>query len=339
MTERFATLVKELPHIGFKNIAADLLSCVEYNQTHIDKSIKELPSPRGAKAESGIVISAGPSVHNCRSIERILEADYKGSIIAVDGCYIACIKAGIIPDYVITLDPGASRVVRWFGDPDFEKHNADDDYFTRQDLDVEFRKNSIAHNNENIELVNKYAPQTKAIIGTSAPYTVTNRVIDAKFDTYWWNPLVDNPNSIDSLTRKMYNMNKLPCMNTGGTVGTAAWVFANSRLKIPNLAVVGMDLGYYDATPIEETQTYYELVDHAGSLEEVHEFFVEYEFPLTKEKFYTDPTYFWYRSNFIDLLNQAEEKSVTYNCTEAGTLVDEVIPCISLDEFFKKNFQ
>ena len=303
----FWNLVNELPQLGLKNIAEDLISCAQSNAKYVNKSIKELHPLKGAKAESGIVISAGPSVHKQDSINRILKSKYKGSIIAVDGCYIACLKAGLIPDYVVTLDPGASRVVRWFGDPDFEKNSADDDYFVRQDLDIEFRRNSIEHNKENIRLVNKFAPLTKAIVATSAPYTVVNRILEAKFDTYWWNPLVDNPYDKNSLTRKLFDMNGLPCMNTGGTVGTAAWVFANTRLKIPRLAVVGMDLGYYHDTPMDQTQTYYELVDRHGSIEGVDQYFVEFTFPLTGEQFYTDPTYFWYRNNFLDLLKKAKE--------------------------------
>lgn len=335
MISDFWDLVKELPHLGFKNIAGDLIRCAQYNGPLVKKSLKDLPPLKGAKAKSGVVISAGPSVHKQDSINRILKAKYKGSIIAVDGCYIACLKAGLIPDYVVTLDPGASRVVRWFGDPDFEKNSEGDDYFVRQDLDVEFRKNSIAHNKENIRLVNKYGPQTKAIVATSAPHTVVNRLIEAKFDMYWWNPLVDNPLQENSLTKKLYDMNGLPCMNTGGTVGTAAWVFAASRLNIPHLAVVGMDLGYYEETPIEQTQTYYELVARHGSLEGVEKYFAEFVFPLTGKKYYTDPTYFWYRNNFLDLLKQAGTVK-TYNCTEAGTLVDPIIPCMSFDEFLRK---
>ncbi len=39
---------------------------------------------------------------------------------------------------------------------------------------------------------------------------------------------MDDPTQTGSLTRRLYEMNKLPCMNTGGNVGTTAWIFANS---------------------------------------------------------------------------------------------------------------
>ena len=122
-------------------------------------------------------------------------------------------------------------------------------------------------------------------------------------------------------------------MNTGGTVGTAAWVFANSILKIPAIGLVGMDFGYYADTPIEKTQTYYELIEHLGGKEQLDQCFSEYEFPLTKEKFYTDPTYYWYRKNFLELFEQSTSK--VFNCTEGGTLIDKRIPCIMLEDFVR----
>lgn len=103
-----------------------------------------------------------------------------------------------------------------------------DDYFDRQDLDVEFRKNSLAENVSNIELINKHAHKTKLILCTSAAATVVERSVEATSDTYWCSPLVDDPKTPDSLTKKLHSINKLPYINTGGTVGIAAWVFASS---------------------------------------------------------------------------------------------------------------
>ena len=128
----------------------------------------------------------------------------------------------------------------WFGDPDLKKNLEGDDYFARQDLDIDFRNNSIEENLKNISLVNKYGKGKKLIICSTAPKNVVKRIIDVGFDSYWWAPLVDNPEEPDSLTRKMVEETKLPAMNTGGTVGTAAWVFALTQLKIPKIAVVGM---------------------------------------------------------------------------------------------------
>ena len=243
-----------------------------------------------------------------------------------------CLKEGVIPDFVFVLDPHPTRRVRWFGDPNFESDMKGDDYFVRQDLDVEFRKNSLEQNNYHIDLVNSYANKTKAIVASTSPRNLVDRIVDAGFDIYWWNPLVDDPLMSDSITRKLFEINQLPCVNSGGTVGTAAWVFADTIFDIPLIGLTGTDFGYYKSTPYSETQTYYELLSYLGDEKKIDECFMDYVFPLTKEVFYTDPTYFWYRSNFLELLKIS--KSKTYNCSEGGILFNENLECIFLEQFF-----
>lgn len=201
----------------------------------------------------------------------------------------------------------------------------------RQDLDAAFRRNSARQNEENIALVNEFGPQSKAIVAATAPPNVVARLNDARMDAYWWNPLVDNPKSENSLTRQLFEINRLPCLNTGGNVGTASWVFAAVALAIPAVGLVGMDLGYYADTPREETQTYYELIAHLGGKEGLEECFVDFTFPLTGELFYTDPTYYWYRRNFLDLVKRSAAR--TFNCTEGGVLFGEGVTCSTLDNF------
>lgn len=335
-TDKFNAIVDQVTDIGCKQHADRLIEHATLNLADLENSIKKILPPTGDKAKSGIVISAGPSVHKRKTIKRLIDAGYKGTIIAVDGAYIACLKAGLIPDYVVTLDPHLTRIVRWFGDNEFEEHTKNDDYFARQDLDIEFRKNSIEQNKQHIELVNKYGHLTKAIVATSAPRNVVKRLKEAKFDIYWWNPLVDDPNNAKGLTRQIYNINKIPCMNTGGTVGTAAWVFAVTYLKLPAVALAGMDLGYYHDLPREQTQLYYELLNHLNNnKDDLEQYFVNFEFPLTKEKFYTDPTYYWYRRNFFDLLLRAPHAK-TINCTEGGTLYGDGVQCMYLEDFITR---
>jgi len=333
--EKFNQLLSSITDLGRDWHELDIIENAEYNREFVKKTLKDLPRPKNEKAQSAIVISAGPSVHKLKMIKKIKEANFKGSVIAVDGAYVACLKEDLIPDYVLTLDPHPTRMVRWFGDPDFEKNSKNDDYFKRQDLNIDFRNDSIRENQKNIDLINKMCKFSKLITCTTAPKNVVKRVLESKFDIYWWNPLMDDPKDENSLTRKMYNINKIPCMNTGGTVGTAAWVFASSILKVKEVAVVGMDLGYYSDTPVNMTQTYYELQEFADTEEDLQKMFVYLDFPLTGETFYTDPTYYWYRKNFIELVSLSNES--TFNCSEAGTLFGDGIDCIYLDSFLRKN--
>ena len=332
-SSNFLSLIDDVAKVSFEIHADVLIRHARLNLPDSTSSMKQLPSLEAEKQKSGILISAGPSVHRKGSIKKILQSGYKGTIVAVDGAYIACLKAGLIPDFVVTLDPHPTRIVRWFGDHHFEEHTKSDDYFARQDLDIEFRKNTIEQNKQHIELVNKYGHLSKAIVASSAPCNVVERIKEAKMQAFWWNPLVDDPRQAGSITRQLYEINKLPCMNTGGNVGAAAWVFANSILKLRSIGLVGMDFGYYSDTPLEKTQRYYELIERLGGNDGIEQCFVHYEFPLTKERFYIDPIYFWYRKNFLELLKKSSSK--TYNCTEGGTLFGEEVECVTLYSFLE----
>lgn len=334
-TERkeFDRIVDKIGEIGKQWHSNTILENVLRNKQFAKKGLSELKTPDDAKKQSGIIISAGPSVHKFNVMDKVKSSNYSGTVVAVDGAMVKCLKNGIVPDYVVTLDPHPTRMIRWFGDSDFEKNSEGDDYFTRQDLDVEFRKNSIIENQKNIDLINQYADQIKLIICSTAPENVALRVQEAGFDCYWWNPIVDDPRVQGSLTREFFSINGKKCMNTGGTVGTAAWVFASTILQLPKIALTGMDLGYHQETPIEKTQTYYELIDFLGGEEHLADYFPEFEFPLTGKKYYTDPTYFWYRKNFLELVSQSP--SETINCSEAGTLFSENMKCNYLSDFLK----
>lgn len=331
----FSALVEKITQIGIERHRDALLANARRNAPFAKKSVKQLPPLSEAKRRSAIVLSAGPSVRRKRTIERLRDAAYEGTIIAADGAYAACLRAGLIPDFVVTLDPHDTRMVRWFGDPDYEAHIRDDDYFERQDLDVEARANAVKRNYDDLALIDRHASKTRAIVASSAPRTVVDRIVQAGFDAYWWNPLVDDPTKPGSLTKAIFDILPLPCLTTGGTVGTAAWAFAVQVLKPRLLAVAGMDLGYYPDTGIPLTQTYYELLEMAGGDEErVKEFFTWLDFPLTGETFMTDPTYFWYRKNFLHLAKRAPLR--TLNCTEGGTLFGDNIDCVGLDDFLAR---
>lgn len=331
VSQKFEQIIDEITAIGLDWHSDALIENSLWNKPFIEKSIKDIALPEQKKAQSAIIISAGPSLYKNNILARIKDSGYQGSIVAIDGSYVRCLKAGLVPDYVVTLDPHPTRIVRWFGDPEFEHNLKGDDYFSRQDLDIAFRNNSNEENRRNVELINRLGIDQKLVICSSAPKNVVERIKAVGFDAYWWAPLVDNPNNAESLTRAIVKQTKLPAMNTGGTVGTAAWLFALTVLKIPRIAVVGMDLGYYKAdTSYQLTQTYTPLRDKVGE-EHLNDFFPEFKYPGTDEVFYTDPTYYWYRRNILDLLTAS--KATLYNCTGGGTLFGDGVICLGIDEF------
>lgn len=326
-SEAFRRVVNAVAQGGREHHEATLLRHAEAHKDSVKTTIRDLPTETRTE---GIVVSAGPSLHRRDSLRRIHQADYQGVIIAVDASFAACLRAGIQPDYVLTLDPHPTRVVRWFGDPDWEEHAKHDDYFVRQDLDIAFRDDAARRNRETLELVNTRGRETKAIVASSAPPNVVERIRAARMSMYWWNPLVDDPRSPSSLTRRLRRLNGAPCFNTGGNVGTAAWVFAVGVLKLGRVGLVGMDFGYYADTPPEQTQLYYEYCERLLSTESIDGCFWRTTFPITGEPHYTDPTYYWYARNFAELAGQSS--ATTVNCTEGGVLVDGVA-LATLDAF------
>lgn len=314
MENRFHELVGQISQIGLEYHKQTILENSSRNAAYIKKTIREVPQD----LRRCLVVSAGPSLYRQRSLEKI--AGFTGCIVATDGAYIRCLKSGIRPDYVITIDPHPTRIVRWFGDPDWEENSRHDDYFTRQDLDVSFRADAAAGNARNLELVE--ANKAPLIISLASPSNVVERT--KTFERYWVAPLVDDPLH-EGITKQVVELSGVPALNTGGTVGTAAWVFAKAVLKSEDIAVVGMDFGYPIERPLQETQEWNLLKDKP----DVEDFYPK--MLGVWGECYTSPTYFWYRQNFLDLLEAADARIT--NCTEGGLLFGDRVDCKSLESW------
>jgi hypothetical protein len=302
------------------------------NLPYIKKTILDLTPEAGTRVTySAIVISAGPSLHRRPTAQAILASKFKGPIIAVDGSLGYCLRNGLVPHYVVTVDPHPNRIIRWFGDPALA-YREPDDYFRRQDLDPALNRDETARNQELIELVNRHGHSIKAIISTSVSEEITLRCLEAGMELYWWNPLYDDYDKPKSYSRRVYKLTKAPCMVTGGNCGTSAWVFAHAVLQSRRTALLGMDLSYPPDTPIKNTQYYKEMVEIFG--DEAEEAFIRIYNPYLKQTWFTDPTYYWYRQSLLDLARQAGCE--TYNCTEGGIFFGKGIKFIPLKDFLEK---
>ena len=322
-------LIRRMPELTIKRISDLALENAEMNQPYIGKTVLDLAKESAAEAsQSAIVISAGPSLHRNESVKRIKGSGYDGTIICVDGSLSVCLRNGLIPDYVVTLDPNRTRPVRWFGDVELTSI-PEDDYYRRQDLDPYLGVAELERNQELIELVNKHGPSIKAIISTSASQPVTKRCIESGMELYWWNPIYDDFDSPNSVTRRVYQANKVPCLANGGNVGTSAWVVAHAVLGRSDVAMVGMDFSYAPDTPLLNTQYYKEIEEMFG--DKTADAFIYVDNPYTNETWFTDPAYYWYNQSFLQLAKEAECN--TLNCTEGGILFGEGIEFVPLRQF------
>jgi hypothetical protein len=282
-----------LTQIGLEYHRETILRNSLRNAAHVKQTIRDFK----AKGGRALIASAGPSFR----IEQINNLPADVCLIVTDSLYLRCLRECVRPAFVVTLDPHPTRMARLFGAPP-----DDDDYFERTRPDQGFEGFS-----------GKLEP-APLIIATTAPANVVE--ITAHWPRWWFVPLVDKPEK-GSLTRIMCAATGAPALNTGGTVGTAAWVFAHQILRVEDIAAVGMDFGYKIGTPLENTQEWPMLRDTlAYSVESGH-----------WGDAIASPTYTYYRDNFLSLL-EGNAARVT-NCTGGGLLCGDSVDCMELEQW------
>ncbi len=328
-------LIRRMDRLTWDRHGRMALDNAAQNKAHLGRgrSLVELrDAPIGA-GDSAIVVAAGPSLRRRDPAPSIRASGYAGAVVATESALYYCLRNGIVPDLVVTVDPHTTRVVRWFGDRRLNEAALErDDYFARQDQDLAFGE-EMRTNAEILELLDRHGPDIRIAVSTSASQAVVERVLESGMQIYWWNPMFDDPDAPDSITAKLQRDNGLPCLNAGGNVGTACWVMAGAVLGKGHVALTGVDFGYYDDTPYERTQYYREAVDLVGE-ENLDALFIRIHNPHVGAWFYTDPAYMWYRQCFLEMA--AEPGCKTYNCTEGGILFGDGVETVPLKEFLKR---
>lgn len=321
-------IASRLVDATFERIAAVGLANAELNRPRIRHSVLELADAVLGEGAAAMVVAAGPSLYRRRSLERLETSAFAGTIVAVDGALGACLRHGVIPHVVVSVDPHAERIVRWFGDPTLVAPPRDD-YFRRQEMDPVQARDEVAANRALVELVDRSGPRLRVAVATSAAPAVVDRCEKAGMTLYWWNPMYDDYDRPDSLSRRLHALNGLPCLNGGGNVGTAAWVLTHAVLGKTRVGLVGMDFGYPPGTPYARTQYYPELRELFG--DRFAEAFIHVENPFLGETWLTDPAYYWFREVFLEMAQEAGCETV--NCTEGGVLCGPRVPMATLETF------
>ena len=327
-------LIANMESMTWQRIGELALQNARVNVGYLDqgKSLAKLRDVEMGNGDSAIIVAAGPSIRRHNPGRLIAEYGYQGTVIATDSGIAHCLRNGVVPHLVVSLDPHPSRIVRWFGDPTLsEKTIQADDYYRRQDLDPLFADEMKA-NSEIIRLMTEHAHDIPIALAASASLAVLERVMQAKMPVYWWNPMLDDPDDPAGATRRLIDLNGLPCVNAGGNVGSAAWMIADAVLGKKHVALVGMDFSYYDGTPYNATQYYREAIDLVGE-ENLDSVFSRIYNPHLDAWFISDPAYQWYKQCFLAMAADADCE--TYNCTEGGILFGEGINFCPLREFLQ----
>jgi len=329
-------LVSHMVTMTRDRISAMVVENVERNRQyfHHGNSLADLRGMTIGQGDSAIVVAAGPSIKRQNPIKAIKQSGYKGALVVTESAIFYSLRNGIVPDLVVTVDPAPIRIIRWFGDPSLTMDSLKtDDYYRRQDMDESFA-NEMRTNQEVLALMDRHAKDMKIALSTGSSEVVVKRVIESGMTPYWWNPMLDDPDEPDSITRRIQSQNKFPSVNAGGNIGTACWLMADAVLGKRHVALTGIDFGYYDDTPYEATQYYPDAVALVGK-ENLDSLFNRIYNPYLESWFYTDPAYLWYRDVFLEMAAEAECK--TYNCTGGGILFGDGIDFISLESFLERH--
>lgn len=330
-------LVANMERMTRDRIGGAAMENARRNQAVLDKgrSLRALRDETVGEGDSAIVIAAGPSIKRKDPIKAIKESGYKGAVVTTESALLYCLRNGVVPDLCVTLDPHATRIVRWFGDPSLtpEKLGADD-YYRRQDMDPAFA-DEMAANREIMGLLDEHGHKIRIALSTSASKAVVDRVIGTGMKIFWWNPMLDDPDAPDSASRELQALNRLPLVNAGGNVGAACWMMASAVLGKKRVALTGMDFSYYGETPYRNTQYYHEAVRLVGE-DNLDSVYIHIHNLHTKSDFYTDPAYMWYREVFLQMAADAADECETSNCTEGGILFGDHIRFEPLAEFLSR---
>lgn len=321
-------IASQLATATFERVVASGLANAELNRARVKRSVLDLATLPLGVGGSAIVVGAGPSLYRRRSIERLQTSGFGGTIVTTDGALGACLRGGLVPHVVVSVDPHPERIVRWFGDPTLLAAPADD-YFRRQEVDPAHAGDEVRANAALVALVDVHGLSIKAAVATSVSPAVADRCEEAGMTLFWWNPLYDDYERPDSVSRKLHVANGLPCLNGGGNVGTAAWVMAHAALGKHRVGLLGFDLSYPPGQPHSQTQYYPELRELLR--DRFEEAFIHLENPDTGETWFCDPAYFWFRQVFLEMAPEAACETV--NCTEGGVLFGPGIKTASLEEF------
>ncbi len=271
--------------------------------------IKEI---KDSKSFSGIVIGRGPSITKFKHLDLLANSNYSGKIICTDGALKGLLEQGVVPDkfpefYVITIDTQES-VKNFYDNP----------------------------------IVKKYGSSIKCILSSTVPQTTVNAISSAGMSIYWIHTLFDynkgktSFNYISGLMTKAKSIG-LPGIQTGGNVGTSAWMIAWAILKCKTVGLIGIDLGYEEDTPWGEIDKYHKIpndIDRSSEL--FKKAYPTIYNPDFNCKCKQDPKFQFYSNALKEFILKASKYVKTINSTEGGSVFGSGIDCMTFKNFLSR---
>jgi hypothetical protein len=260
-----------------------------------------------------IVVGAGPSIYQHKHLEVLSKAihtgKYKGIVCASDRMLVPCLEQDIIPHISVSVD-GSPVIKKWYDHP----------------------------------IVAKYNGQVKACLNATVHPDVPESCRKTGAKIFWFNPVFDDYRNVESFTRIMSLTTKnkkhpsgVPAVSVGGNAGSATWVLAHSLLRRSPVALIGMDLGYPEDTPLDTTPYYSTIMITArGDVGIAGQQFIRIRHPFFKTYAKMDIVFANYRQGFREMVEQTPPWIQTINCTEGGTLWGPGIECMLFKDFLEE---
>lgn len=259
--------------------------------------------PKENPTKPAVIVGRGPSFFKHQHAKLLAEYRDKITIVSTDGSSSELLRNGCVPDYSLTVD-GSEKVLPFYLTPEWTK----------------------------------FGSEIKVVLVVSANPQVYEKCVENGSKVYWAMSMWDDHKLPESLVRWLTMMcinrqrqDSVSTLRVGTNAGEGCFSLAYAILKFSTIALCGMDMGYPQGFPLEET-AYYQNAK-AASVDMLHfsTVFTQFHHPQLGNSF-ADPVFCQYRNGFRDMASELHGVRVV-NCTGGGTLFGENIEILRLKDF------
>jgi hypothetical protein len=291
-----------------------------------EPSIDELASTPWP--EHAIVIAKGPSLFRhdyIGKIRRALLEKKRLMIFCVDVAVPYCLRDGLVPDIVVTVDPSI-KILRAFGDSEGLSEREGDYSLYRYNP---HEKNGMISCDEIMMLLDAYGSSLTVAISIYTHRKVYERLKQVGARIYQFFPMSDDESYMTEIWKQHPDLVALSC---GGNVGTAAYNLARF-MERKSICLCALDLSYAPNTPLNET-VYYPLVKDKPELAD--RLFIPIRNPHLNETWFTDTVFLSYAHVTLRMIEEAAKSGIeTVNATGGGIVFGPNVKWLNLDEWLR----
>lgn len=295
-----------------------------------DRTLRQLNVENPPVEGKAVVVGRGPSIFRKGHLELVRRHRKELTVVACDGMLKECVKAGVVPDYVVAVD-GSEVCTKWY--------DGLEGYSIIKENQLGYRSYQwLPDEGWDVE-------QTKMILGTYSHPKVVQLVYDlfGRDNIHWFVPandiITDNPYGITLnmtlLTASEVNPNGMVALDCGGQVGTTSYVFTWQVLGFKKVCLIGLDCGYPADMPFDKTYYWEQVLHHLPAYEgsTLMEYFTN---PFTNEEYYMDRVFKGYRETFLDMVIRQPDWFELSNASSGTLYMPPFIKPVHLESWLRE---